>query len=299
MSAVEVSSRVPRQVTLATRQAFPDAALALRIMHPIERLRYVARSSGAPQEVLVRETAGALAALGFDPPGLVTACRRILDRHPLSAPLWWLSARVLTSNDPNTEAWNAADDITADDTADVLGYAIPDDAVVCVLGWPDLIGDALPRRGDVQALVVDALGEGSGLVRRLLHADVEAEDVAMAGLGAAVADADLLLLEASAIGPDGCIAVAGSRAAAATARHANVPVWLVGGVGRLLPARMWNALAGRLDAMGEPWELDDELVPLDLVDRIVMPSGVLEIEDALKHTDCPIAPELFKSVDPL
>ena len=80
-------------------------------MHPIERLRYVARSSGAPQEVLVRETAGALAALGFDAAGLVTACRRILDRHPVSGPLWWLCARVLTSNDPNNEAWNAADDV--------------------------------------------------------------------------------------------------------------------------------------------------------------------------------------------
>jgi hypothetical protein len=268
-------------------------------VHPIERLRYVARSSGAPQEVLVRETAGALAALGFDPPGLVTACRRILDRHPLSGPLWWLCARVLTANDPIAEAWNAADEITADDTAGVLAYALPDDAVICVLGWPDVIGDALPRRGDVQVLVVDTLGEGSGLVRRLIHADVEADDVPMAGLGAAVADADLLLLEATAIGPTGFIGVVGSRAAAATAKHAGVPVWLVGGVGRLMPGRMWNALASRLDTMGEPWELDDELVPLDLVDRIAVQTGVLDVSDALKHTDCPIAPELFKSVDPL
>jgi hypothetical protein len=268
-------------------------------VHPLERRRYVARSSGVPQEVLVRETAAALAALGFDPPGLVTACRRILDRHPLSGPLWWLSARVLTSNDPNNEAWNAADEVTADDTGDVLAYAIPDDATVCVLGWPDVIGDALPRRGDVAALVVDTLGEGSGLVRRLLHADVDADDVPMAGLGAAVAESQLVLLEATAIGPTGFIAVAGSRAAAATAKHVGVPVWLVGGVGRLLPARMWNALAGRLDTMGEPWELDDELVPIDLVDRIAMPTGVLPVDDALKRTDCPIAPELFKSVDPL
>src|SRR5580765_3257339 len=239
-------------------------------MHPIERLRYVARSSGASQEMLVRETAGALAALGFDPPGLVTACRRILDRHPLSGPLWWLSARVLTSNDANNEAWNAADEITADDTGDVLAYNIPDESVVCVLGWPDVIGDALPRRGDVSVLVVDALGEGSGLVRRLRHADVDADDVPMSGLGAA-----------------------------ATARHAGVPVWLVGGIGRLLPRRMWDALAVRLDLLGEPWELDDELVPLDLVDRIAMPTGILPVDEALKLTDCPIAPELFKSVDPL
>jgi translation initiation factor 2B subunit (eIF-2B alpha/beta/delta family) len=148
-------------------------------------------------------------------------------------------------------------------------------------------------------LVVDTLGEGSGLVRRLLHADVDADDVPMAGLGAAVADADLVLLEATAIGPSGFIGVAGSRAAAATAKHAGVPVWLVGGVGRLMPKRMWDALAGRLDAMGEPWELDDELVPMDLVDRIVMSAGVLEVGDALTRIDCPIAPELFKSVDPL
>ena len=268
-------------------------------MHPIERLRYVARSSGASQEVLVRETAGALAALGFDPPGLVTACRRILDRHPLSGPLWWLSARVLTSNDANNEAWNAADEITADDTGDVLGYHIPDDSVVCVLGWPDVIGDALPRRGDVSVLVVDALGEGSGLVRRLLHADVDADDVPVSGLGAAVTDSTLVLLEASAIGPSGFIGVSGSRAAAATAKHAGVPVWLVGGVGRLLPKRMWEALVGRLELMGEPWELDDELVPIDLVDRIAMPTGILPVDEAFKFTDCPIAPELFKSVDPL
>ena len=105
-------------------------------MHPIERLRYVARSSGAPAELLVRETAGALAGLGFDPPGLVTACRRIIDRHPASGPLWWLSARVLTSNDPVGEAWRAADEIADDPTPDELAHAIPDEATICVLGWP-------------------------------------------------------------------------------------------------------------------------------------------------------------------
>jgi len=268
-------------------------------VHPIERLRYVARASGADQALLVRETAQALVAFHDDPSGLVAASRRIVDRHPTSAPLWWLCARVLTAPEPTNEAWNAADEITADDTGDYLAYAIPDDSVVCVLGWPDVTGDALPRRGDVRVLVVDALGEGSGLVRRLQHADVDADDVAMSGLGAAVGDSDVVLLEATAIGPSGFIAVAGSRAAAATAKHAGIPVWLVGGVGRLLPARMWDALAGRLDAMGEPWELDDELVSIDLVDRVVMPSGVLEVPDALTLVDCPIAPELFKSVDPL
>ncbi|MEY2464959.1 MAG: hypothetical protein QOH64_3097 [Acidimicrobiaceae bacterium] len=268
-------------------------------MHPIERLRYVARSSGAPQEVLVRETAAALASLGFDPPGLVTACRRILDRHPVSGPLWWLSARVLTSNEPMQEAWIAADEITADPTSSKLTDALAAESTVCVLGWPDVAGEALCRRGDVEVLVVDALGEGGGLVHRLARSDMDAYEVPVAGLGAAAADVDLVLLEASAIGPTGLVAVAGSRAAAAVAAQAGVPVWAVGGVGRLLPQRMWEALCRRLEAMGDPWELDDEVVPIALIDRIAGPTGVVDVTEALKRIDCPIAAELFKSVNPL
>jgi hypothetical protein len=247
--------------------------------------------------MLVRETAGALAALGFDPPGLVTACRRILDRHPTSGPIWWLAARVLTAADPRDEAWAASDDLAADRTAAELALAMPDDAAVCVLGWPELTGEALPRRGDLEVLVVDALGEGSGLVRRLVHSDVDALDIPMTGLGAAAADADLVVLEASAVGPEGFVAVAGSRSAAAVAHHAGVPVWLVAGVGRLLPARMWDALVSRLDAAGDPWDADDEVVPLDLVTQVVGPRGPESVLDALRHTDCPVAPELFRSVD--
>jgi hypothetical protein len=249
--------------------------------------------------VQVRETAGARAALRFDPAGLVTACRRIIDRHPVSGPLWWLSARVLTSNDPMDEAWDAADDITADRTGEQLAWALPDEATVTVLGWPDVAGEALVRRGDVDVLVVDALGEGSGLVRRLLHADVDAYDVPAAGLGAAVAASDVVLLEASAVGPDGFVSIAGARAAAAVGRTGDVPVWVVAGVGRLLPTRMWQALVGRLDALGEPWDLDDELVPLDGVSAIAGPNGVEPVAEALRGIDCPIAPELFKSIDPL
>jgi hypothetical protein len=264
-------------------------------VHPIERLRYVARASGGDQGLLVRETAGALASLGFDPPGLVTACRRIIERHPASGPLWWLSARVLTAGDPTAEAWRAADDIDADGTVRELVHGLPDSVSVCILGWPELIGEALPRRGDVRVLVVDALDEGRGLVRRLAASDVDAAEVPVTGLGAAAADAQLVVLEATAMGPGGLVAVAGSRAAAAVARHAGIPVWAVAGVGRMLPARMWQAVERRLDdGSAEPWEQDDEVVPLDLVDQVVGPFGVLPLADALRRIDCPVAPELLR-----
>ena len=262
-------------------------------VHPIERLRYVARASGVDQSLLVQETASALGAFGSDPAGMVTACRRIVSRHPACGALWWLCGRVLTANDPMPEAWRAADEMDADRTALELSRALPEDATLCLLGWPDVAGDALPRRGDVEALVVDVLGEGSGLVRRLLAADVDAVDVATHGLGGAASMADVVVLEASAVGPDGFVAVAGSRAAAAVARHNGTPVWLVAGVGRLVPRRVWDAVVSKVDLAAEPWEADDEIVPLDLVDQVVGPTGPLPIADALKRTDCPVAAELL------
>ncbi|MDZ7732091.1 MAG: hypothetical protein U5R31_02400 [Acidimicrobiia bacterium] len=229
-------------------------------MHPIERLRYVARASGAEQAVLVRETAQALAAFRDDPQGLVTACRRIVARQPSCGALWWLSARTLAATDPMVEAWKAADEIEEDGTARELSHALPEGGPVVVIGWPELAGQALARRGDVEALVVDTFHEGSGLVRRLLQGDADAVDVPVAGLGAAVADADSsVLLEASAVGPTAFVGVSGRGAGRARdRRHAGVPVWLVAGVGRLLPARMWEALELRFD-VSDPWDADDEV----------------------------------------
>jgi hypothetical protein len=263
-------------------------------MHPIERLRYVARSSGADPVVLVRESASALVGLGVDPAGLVTACRRIIDRQYTTGPLWWLCSRVLTAPDGRAEARRASIEIANDPTGDELTSALPDATRVAVVGWPATAGDVLARRGDCPVFVIDVFDEGNGLVRRLERADVEVVEVGPAGLAAAVQACGLVLLEASAIGPTGALVVAGSRAAAAVARHAGVPVWLVGGVGRQLPLRMWEALCSRLDDEGEPWELDDEILPLDLVDAIVGVAGPEPVASALARTDCPVAPELFR-----
>ncbi len=184
-----------------------------------------------------------------------------------------------------------------DGTTRELRHGLPGDCTVALLGWPEAASAALPARGDVEALVVDALGEGTGFVQQLWNSDIDAADVTVAGLGAAVAAADLLLLEAPAIGPDEFIAVAGSRAAGAVATHAQIPVWLVGGVGRQLPGALWNSLKDRLAGIregGEPWDVDEEVVPLDLVTHIVGPTGVQSVAQALQHSACPVATELLR-----
>ena len=264
-------------------------------MHPIERLRYVARAGGVDHGALAEETARALAGFVDDPSGLVTACRRIVDRHPTSGPMWWLAARVLATNDPRAEAFRCVSTLQDDPTPAALAYELPDDVTVTVVGWPEQVGAALVRRGDIRSLVVDSLGEGAGLVRRLEHADSQADEVPPANVAGAVRWSDLVLLEASAVGPGAFVGVAGSHAAAAVARDATAQVWLVVGEGRLLPERLWDSVVDRLDQAGEPWELDEEVVPLGLVDRVVGPKGLESLEAMLRRTDTPVVPELLKS----
>lgn len=262
-------------------------------VHPIEHLRYVARSSGVGQESLVRETAGALMSFGHDPAGLVTTCRRMLARQPSSGPLMWLASRALVGADPRTEVRACMEAISDDRTARLLSRQLPVEAAVCVLGWPDMIGRALRLRGDLRVLVVDVLGEGRHLVRRLSEQDGWVDEVAESGLGAAAASADVVLLETAAVGPDGCLAVAGSRAAAAVAHAAGVPVWLIAGKGTVLPGPMWDSLIERALGMVEAWEADEEVVPLALVDRVAGPDGLVSVPEAVSSTDCPVVPELF------
>ena len=262
-------------------------------MHPVERLRHVARATGAPDDLVLTEAARALASFAHDPQGLVTACRRMVSRQPTSAGMVWLCARVLTAGDPIDEIRVALTELEEDRTPVELAHALPEEASVLVLGWPDAVAAALPRRGDLEVLSVDVASEGSGLFRRMVESEVDTVDVPVAGLGAAAAEAELVLLEASVVAPTEFLALSGSRAAAAVARHLGTPVWLVAGVGRLLPERMWEPVK-RTTAADDPWDADDEVVPLDLVDRVVGPTGPLSVADALRRTDCPVAPELFK-----
>ncbi|MDQ3980695.1 MAG: hypothetical protein M3314_14280, partial [Actinomycetota bacterium] len=107
--------------------------------------------------------------------------------------------------------------------------------------------------------------------------------------------AGLVLLEAAALGAGaapGLVAVSGSAAAAATARHSGVPVWAVAGTGRLLPPTLWEALTARLATVDRPWHAQEEIVPLAWVDGVAGAEGIEPVEAALARATCPPAPEL-------
>jgi len=164
------------------------------------------------------------------------------------------------------------EDLDSDPTARELASALPDDATIVIVGWSDTIPAALVRRGDVRVLVVDQFGDGNGLVRQLDDRDVDAHDVPSWGLGSAVASADVVALEAAIAGDGGIVAPAGSLAAAATARAIGAEVWAVVPVGRALPSPMWRYASAPLGGP-DPWNLEDEVVPVELIDAMIGPTG--------------------------
>lgn len=254
-------------------------------MHPIERLRWVARAPDSDVGLMAVDSAEALAAFAHDPAGLVTACRRLIERRPAAGPLWWLASRLLCALDPAAEAYAALDDLERDPTAQLLALDLPD-GPVAVVGWPELVSRALPATSEV--LVVDP-GRGGRRFRYVL-AELGV-DARVRSPEAAARRAQLVLLEALAVGPDSVVASPGSAALAAAAREALVPVWLVVGVGRSLPPALYDALAAHLDLdPGQP-----DTLPLDVVDVIAGPAGrTTPAGLAAASPPCPVAPELLR-----
>lgn len=229
----------------------------------------------------------------FDPSGLVVACRRILERHPECGPLWWLCARLAVATDPVELAWEIADEIDRDPTAREVSAAVPDDATLVTIGWPDVAGAALCRRGDVHVLVVDSRHGASAFLQRLERSDVPCDPVQPEAVSHAVAAADVVVLEADAVSPDRAIVAVGGAAAAAVAARCGVPVWLVAGVGRRLPDEYLTAMIERTGTGRVPWELDHDVVELDAFDAVVGPGGSCRPADVAP--ECPFAPELLRA----
>jgi len=256
--------------------------------------------------MVAAEAAEALACFADDPAGLVVASRRLIERRPAAAPLWWLSSRVLCALDPAFEAMDAAADLERDRTAVALAGDLPG-GTVAIVGWPDQAGAALRMRGRMGAgggaaadrpttdrpitdrvVVVPSRREGWGCADWLQSQGVDARLVREGEVAAAGRRCVLALLEATAVGPDSFLAAAGSAELAAAARAAQRPVWLVAGVGRVLPGPLYEALLRRVgDDAG--WEV----VPLDAVDEVAGPGGPVP-RGRLPRSACPVAAELLR-----
>jgi hypothetical protein len=227
-------------------------------VHPIERLRAVARAREVDQALLAREAAAVLGSFAGDPLGLVTSCRRLLDRHPSAAALWWAFARLLEAGDVRGEAQAIQRDLEGSPAVTALSLDLPDGAVVAVI--PDVAGGS-------------ELGSALNSWRDDL---VVAHDP-----GALHVQRDeprLLLVEAGAAGPERFLAPEGTADEVGAARDAGVAVWLVIDVGRRLPRPLFDALVQRTGP-------GPETVAISVAERVVEP----------RHVGCPVPPELLRT----
>jgi hypothetical protein len=263
-------------------------------VHPIEHLRYVARARGADATSLVREAAVALGSLRADHANLLIACRRIVQRHPEAGPLWWMSARLLTSDDPDRLAWELADEIDNDPTPRQLAAALPDEATVQTIGWPEVGGAALMRRGDVTVLCADSRHEASSFMQRLERCDIECEPVPNEALARSIAAANLVIVEAVAACPTRVLAPVGSHVVAAVARTVDTPVWLTAGLGRRLPTEYVDAIAAQVLTESAVWDLDIDDLPVGLITHVAGTDGVSDQVGTALRSDSPLAPELLR-----
>jgi hypothetical protein len=262
-------------------------------VQPFERLRYLARWSDEDDGALVSEAADCLAGFADDPAGLVVACRRLLSHHPASGALWWLCARVITAPEPADAAWEAWRLVNEDGTADRLAGLLPfpHDEPIAVLGWPDLAGAALAERPDLDVITIRRRAGDDH--RRARRARREAPVRIVDDVDATALEPSHLLVEALAASPSRAVVPEGASDLLDSLAASGTVGWLVAGVGRVLPERLFAALCAEL-------ERDDaEHTPVALIDvgrfaRVAGPAGLDAPDALLRRVDCPVAPELLR-----
>jgi len=258
---------------------------------PAERLRAVTRRH-LDDDRLAVEAAEALAGFAAEPASLVVACRQLLAHHCSNGALWWVSARILAAAEPERAAREAAQLLESDRTADRLGATLPlldEGEVVAAIGWPDVVDTALIERFDVEAVAVRVDGADPTSALRHRHSDHNVRVVDQ--WDPVLAHVAVFVVAAAALGSERALVAAGTRAALDEVGNAARQVWLIGGVGRVLPERLYEVVA-RASAEND----DFEELPLARVDRIAGPRGIERVDDAVGRIDCPVVPELLKDM---
>lgn len=264
-------------------------------MHPIERLRYVARATHVPGDVLARETAMALADFVGDDAGMLIACSRILDRQPSSGPLVWLAAHALGAPNQRKALWDSVAALEDDSTMAAMAYSLPDDAVVAAVGWTDALSLLARKRGDLGFVIIDTDGNAEYQIDRFADDGQDITTIDAEAMAQGVFDATHLLVGLDALGTESCLAPLGSFPAAAVARHLDVPVWGIASIGVALGDRMYSGLTRRWNEQSrEPRHLRmREEVPTSLLDQVITTAGLVTSDQAVQAGGCPIVPELF------
>jgi hypothetical protein len=260
-------------------------------MHPIERLRWIARDRDEAPTTLAVEAAWAISDLVADEPAaVVTACRRLVEAHVTVGPLWWVAATVLAAPDPQQAARHMVAELVSDPTAELLAAGLGDrldaDAPI-VVGCPaETVVEAFLHRPVATVRVVGSSPGLRGQVRRFATTAAYADGFECDEAQQAVRGAAVVLVEAIAADSRGVLVTAAAVPLAEAAQGAHVPLWGVAGVGRVLQDRLLEEVLRRA---GDGVQLIDAAS----FDLVAGPAGLEAPARALARGVCPPAPELL------
>lgn len=216
-------------------------------MHPIERVRALARASWLDPKTVAVEAADAIgdAYRWMDEAAAVSVARRLLAWHPYCGPLWWVCGEILPSVDPARSARHVVECLLADSTGLALDVALTEGAC------PYLVGRC-------------------GAMDRICGAHARSLD-----------EATHLLVGAMVLGPGGLVSHSPAGELVASAADAGKPVWAVVEAGSTVDARLWARLEGLLQdgfvapstsAVTDVW-WDDPVT--DTVEPCLVPLGAI------------------------
>ncbi len=185
-------------------------------MHPIERIRALARASYLDPQLIAIEAADAIAdtSVWEGDAAAVSVARRLLAWHSFVGPLWYAAARTLHAVDPTTAACEIAEELGSDATGSALEAALGADmrVVTAGRGWG-----------------IDNMDSGA----HLRPAGVVCREIE---------NADVLVVGAQVLGPSGLIAESPAAALVDAAVDVDVAVWAVAGRGCAVDNRLWKRL---------------------------------------------------------
>jgi hypothetical protein len=182
--------------------------------------------------------------------------------------------------------------------------ALPAEATVCIVGWNPTALEALARRGDCRAIIVDSFGTGDAAVNALERLDIEVQGVTLEHAAIGVQMSDVVIIDALGCGGTEVLSIGGSHAVAALAYCNNLPAWTVTRLGTRLPIELWNAMKLANRDAGAPWRSDVDVIPRQLLGRFIGPTGISDIDGdtALNNTqnnvqnfvgECPASTEML------
>ncbi len=266
-------------------------------MHPIERLRYIARDGYVPTDVIVEEVVAAFAHLAEEPAGL-TSLRRVLVRQGWCGPLWWAAARMLTASDGYAECREILRDLAEDRTGEEFDALLGSGHIgrVGVIGWTEQAALSLVNSPDTEVTVFDVAGEGEPAASQLAAYGANvAEIVPSHRIAGSMGSLDLVLVDAALAGPAEFLAPTGAAAVLAEAAFSEVPRGLIAGIGRRLPGWLYESASAH--AVAHP-PRSTERVAASAIDRLICEVGSHRVPPILGSSGFPRAMDLIFPVEP-